>query len=346
MDDRSLETVPFSESSKGHSSEDPFMAIPVEIITEIFTQFLPRCPKRPFLVGRRSPLLLAQVCRLWRDVALTTHVLWSSFILFSDVPDRRAHEKYLLDLWLQRSGDLPLSISLKFPNRTKPSALGTALVETVLQHASRWQEVHLNIPYEDFLGIPCPMPLLRSLTVAQNGIPDPELPAISMQAPNLTEVTISSPHGYFPITLPWGQLTTLTATIYEYDAVQIFRSAAALETCTLTVIHHGADPSTALRTPAPPLLKLRSLKLSCQPHRTRLHNLLRTLGRLPALEILSTTEFLLPARDPVAALRAMCRDASDLRQIEVLNSSSSRSGLYKAAFPHARVFVHRDVRRT
>ncbi|KAJ7200849.1 hypothetical protein GGX14DRAFT_371966, partial [Mycena pura] len=53
----------------------PVLTLPDEIISRIFVDCLPShgrvCPSQ-----RTAPLLLAQICRLWRDIALETCELW------------------------------------------------------------------------------------------------------------------------------------------------------------------------------------------------------------------------------------------------------------------------------
>ncbi|KAJ7719145.1 hypothetical protein B0H16DRAFT_1255598, partial [Mycena metata] len=49
--------------------------IPVEIISQIFLECLPADGRvRPS--PHRAPLLLAQICRRWREIALGTGQLW------------------------------------------------------------------------------------------------------------------------------------------------------------------------------------------------------------------------------------------------------------------------------
>ncbi|KAJ7193872.1 hypothetical protein GGX14DRAFT_321653, partial [Mycena pura] len=52
----------------------PVLTLPTEIVSRIFIDCLPDhgrvCP------SQRTPLLLAQICRCWRDIALETCELW------------------------------------------------------------------------------------------------------------------------------------------------------------------------------------------------------------------------------------------------------------------------------
>ncbi|KAJ6451347.1 hypothetical protein C8R47DRAFT_953054, partial [Mycena vitilis] len=54
---------------------NPVLNLPIDILSLIFLHFLPAHGRvRPST--RNAPLLLAQVCRLWRAVALSTGPIW------------------------------------------------------------------------------------------------------------------------------------------------------------------------------------------------------------------------------------------------------------------------------
>ncbi|KAJ6526327.1 hypothetical protein B0H19DRAFT_970621, partial [Mycena capillaripes] len=57
--------------------EYPVLALPPEITSRIFVECLPG-HGRVIPSPNAAPLLLAQICRHWRDIALSTCQLWSS----------------------------------------------------------------------------------------------------------------------------------------------------------------------------------------------------------------------------------------------------------------------------
>ncbi|KAJ7683815.1 hypothetical protein B0H14DRAFT_3907761 [Mycena olivaceomarginata] len=67
------------EASLGHVVY-PVLALPVEITSRIFRFCLP-AHGRVAPSARSAPLLLAQICQQWRDVALSTSQLWSSLYI-------------------------------------------------------------------------------------------------------------------------------------------------------------------------------------------------------------------------------------------------------------------------
>ena len=73
--------------------------LPNELLGRIFTHCLPEAAS---FKTDRAPLLLSQVCSLWRTVALQTSELWTDVCL----NDENLHRKSLLPLlstWLERS---------------------------------------------------------------------------------------------------------------------------------------------------------------------------------------------------------------------------------------------------
>ncbi|KAJ6485409.1 hypothetical protein C8R47DRAFT_538296 [Mycena vitilis] len=88
----------------------PFRRMPPEILQEIFEACIPT-RHFPIMDASCAPLLLGRVCRAWRAISLSTPVLWSAVhLVLKRNPTEEAAEK--LRVWLQRSGDSPLSISI------------------------------------------------------------------------------------------------------------------------------------------------------------------------------------------------------------------------------------------
>ncbi|KAF9066952.1 hypothetical protein BDP27DRAFT_1174984, partial [Rhodocollybia butyracea] len=91
--------------------------LPVEILTEIFTHCLPSKHIPPSSLIMEAPLVLLSVCREWRTVALSTPRLWCSPRIrlpssghLTDAKLKPHHTG--IEQWLDRSGSLPLFLSL------------------------------------------------------------------------------------------------------------------------------------------------------------------------------------------------------------------------------------------
>ncbi|KAJ7929544.1 hypothetical protein B0H13DRAFT_1513268, partial [Mycena leptocephala] len=78
--------------------------VPPEITVIIFGHCLPSDPQRPS--RHQAPLLLARICRQWREICLDTPELWTS-IAFGD-----SRSVELLKRWLSRARNQPLTLSL------------------------------------------------------------------------------------------------------------------------------------------------------------------------------------------------------------------------------------------
>ncbi|KAJ8095354.1 hypothetical protein PM082_023124 [Marasmius tenuissimus] len=154
-----------------HALLSPFRRLPADIWRLIFIQTLPDnvfglCTR----TTKSSPLLLTTICHSWREIALSTPSLWNSIHIHFPIvqssetlnPDciTRLHErKECLKAWLDRSGSLPITVSLAaqtYPldglSRGRPSAqmpesspiLTTELTELLIQYLPRWRTAVFN----------------------------------------------------------------------------------------------------------------------------------------------------------------------------------------------------------
>ncbi|KAJ7633188.1 hypothetical protein FB45DRAFT_1058152 [Roridomyces roridus] len=211
-------------------------------------------------------------------------------------------------------------------------------VEALLCHATRWQDMEFDLPFEGLRKIAGSMPLLRSLTI---GIDDcDEVPgtpaALFADAPLLNHVVLHRSFNPFIVTLPWSQITTLEVeTLYTNEAVEILRHSTMLLDCTLTIL--AGKPSTDYSIPS---LPLRSLRLeyvaNCKDELRQFFSALH----LPVLQTLAVDEFFL-GPDPIGALSAVsavCRHGYP-RQIEIFSARTTRE-VYAEAFPLASLSIH------
>ncbi|KAJ6477539.1 hypothetical protein C8R45DRAFT_906428 [Mycena sanguinolenta] len=188
----------------------PVLSLPPETTTEIFLRCIP--PQSDLRQAHsEAPFLLAQICRQWRQIALDTPQLWQSLFFHEEETSTR-----LLQLWLARSGRLPLDFELKcwdFPR------VG-ALIETILLHCHRWQDVKFGLPRGSFSDLDlrhASLPLLRSIslepTVFWDMSESVDDPVTIIHAPLLRDVHVSS---QATIVVPqWASITSLTLS-YEW----------------------------------------------------------------------------------------------------------------------------------
>ncbi|KAK7049079.1 hypothetical protein R3P38DRAFT_3257581 [Favolaschia claudopus] len=95
---------------------DPMARLPLEIQSIIFlhvpTRIAPyQLRSTPNPNPDSSPMIFLSVCRLWRDIALSTPELWNKIQLNAKLPRPPSYLK-LCNMWLNRARSLPLSLSL------------------------------------------------------------------------------------------------------------------------------------------------------------------------------------------------------------------------------------------
>ncbi|KAJ7612662.1 hypothetical protein FB45DRAFT_1036880 [Roridomyces roridus] len=161
-----------SDFSLGGLSLDDPAPVPYDLLLDIFKL----AADDSDLLGRGPLLAISQVCRHWRDSALESPVLWSTFA--ADARGTISHLQ-LLQLYLQRSRDLPLSVRLhsrweseEDPRRPVLVALLTLLAEHSdrlfsLQFTGSWYDIQISefrgrLPRLEILGL-CSISLCESL---------------------------------------------------------------------------------------------------------------------------------------------------------------------------------------
>ncbi|KAJ7901418.1 hypothetical protein B0H13DRAFT_1717854 [Mycena leptocephala] len=280
----------------------PVLTLPHEIVSEIFLQSLDpdATPGSP-----TSPLFLGHICQKWRHIALSTPWLWTSISL---TITHFSHTRLqLLDTWLTRSRECPLSITITDYRRAPGVSVIREYIDAILPHQRRWQALVLKIHLADFPQIQGELPSLRDLHIwpSHSSSPAADWPLI---APKLKAMTLS---GITPtitpdkFQLPWKQLTSLCVLKggSPADVVYILRSAVNLG-C-LTAQMTDLDGSERIISPI-------------QHHHLRSFSLLRwasplplpqrqllDLLTLPVLDFIEVSESILPTVTDLIA-RSQC----------------------------------------
>ncbi|KAF7358666.1 F-box domain-containing protein [Mycena sanguinolenta] len=187
----------------------PVLTLPLEITLEIFMHFI------SFLGIEGNPMLLLQICRTWREIALATPLLWSALNLTWVVDDPRDRiplevDDGFIQQWLERAAAVPLSLGFFGHMAEKWSAQVEALVA---RHAPRIDTLHLDFFAEggfEWLAEPRQFPELRKLTLACHIGHQSGMPTFAV-APRLRDVTLRSGVGLRYFVLPWGNLTSVAA---------------------------------------------------------------------------------------------------------------------------------------
>ncbi|KAJ7269535.1 hypothetical protein C8J57DRAFT_1716624 [Mycena rebaudengoi] len=178
-----LETTKSDLQRQLNTLLDPLARLPLEISSEIFLLCLPedcRCPNTS-----HAPMLLLNICGIWRDIALSTPSLWSALhVEFPRTPGFR----HLFECWLDRAGTRPLSIALN----GKPSK---KFANLLCPHAHRVQSLEMRIDRDERLPAAAAFTMLKTLKLVNIGKYNDDFgitPLLDMlhSAPGLVECTL------------------------------------------------------------------------------------------------------------------------------------------------------------
>lgn len=239
----------------------PARRMPPEVVTEIFMRCLEDgSDPHSSSSKNRIPLLLSQICRAWRSVALSTPRLWSS-LATTFTESNQMSKAALTEIWLSRSGACPLTLSML----SSEDVFNQIVMDMIIPYSRRWKSVDLRLP-KSVLGLlnklpKDSLPLLESLTLRFS----PENRHISERrqritifesAPRLRRVTLESTLSSLWITptLPWSQLTHFTSTVpgAVRDFIHVMHRCINLEKCHIT-------PSSMVENYIGPPIRLPSL---------------------------------------------------------------------------------------
>ncbi|KAJ7704578.1 hypothetical protein B0H17DRAFT_1126886 [Mycena rosella] len=311
----------------------PVLTIPNEIVSEIFVHFLPVYPQRSPLIAPRSPALLAQICRKWRDIALSTPALWRAVRLSLNKNRRLEQQLRLLESYLKRSGSCRLSIELSgdayFPTRELPFR------QTLARHRARWEHLKLHTFAHSLSSIEGPLPLLRCFQIGAHSHVDDSSTSVFLMAPLLSRVHMNSYHHSLVSVLPWSQLTVLTVKwIAGHQFMDVLCCAGNLLFCKFRFYDLGIEEQPRKDVVLPSLETL-ILSEALRPS-PQLRGL--ELLTLPALCRLQVEEaFLQP--DPISMLVALVsRSQCNVQELYITNSGLPRD-LYQTALPSVASFV-------
>ncbi|KAJ7073592.1 hypothetical protein C8F01DRAFT_1224516, partial [Mycena amicta] len=182
-----------------------------------------------------APLKLASVCTQWRSVALSSPTLWATLIW--DCTDRYrrhwilANTVTLLDTWLSRAGEAPLTLYFRLPREYADPIITRLLVD-----ARRWKRLHLETHEWSLLldNFPRELELLEyfglygSATVSEGRILQ------ETTAPRLRKLCVDTYSDALHHFLPVHQLTTLVVgPLTIDDCVKLLEQTPNLRTLRL-----------------------------------------------------------------------------------------------------------------
>ncbi|KAJ7354479.1 hypothetical protein DFH08DRAFT_985094 [Mycena albidolilacea] len=239
----------------------PARRLPLDIIQEIFVACIPK-RRNCVMSASEAPVLLGRICSSWRALSLTTPRLWASLHIvepprerygspYTVVDEKVAQRLDTMKMWLGRSGQCPLSISLRSgPDYESPPGTPTT------SH-SRSGETPSFILDEMAHLTPADVPMLESVAFypQQNQFPLRSLDWENfgmLSGPRLTSFSTRG-NSFIPQILPllWQQLTALAIegpvweTMTSEATLQTLARCSQLRTCRWIVNELG-NPGVAV----------------------------------------------------------------------------------------------------
>ncbi|KAJ7506899.1 hypothetical protein B0H11DRAFT_1794825 [Mycena galericulata] len=253
---RELENQKRAAHSELNSLLDPMARLTREIASNIFMHCLPTTPSPD---SSQAPMLLLQICRLWRDIALSTPALWTC--IHVDSPSAELAE--LIETWLDRAGALPLSLSL--------SGSLDEVRDVVQERAGQLQTLEVYVENKEqayeLAALRNRKSLFLSLETLTVGRAD--------TAPEEEDSNIEDEGPYLP-----GE-----------DCVKLMRAAPSLLECELFEMHFYGHPFSGVSIEPLTHECLQHLRLGCGPGSyTNSAGILEHLT-LPALQTLFLSDF-------------------------------------------------------
>ncbi|TFK35284.1 hypothetical protein BDQ12DRAFT_324064 [Crucibulum laeve] len=283
-----------------------------------------------------SPLFLGQVCSSWRDIAWSTPRLWTSLKIVVSRHMSHDLQAQLVEEWISRSGQLPLSIYLSDPHNILPKVKGPRRLLTVLAACSDyWERIDCFPSKSCHMGLANAkgrLPALKELILHRGS--DPSNPSCDLffRAPSLRDISVVGLRTN-SLRLPWSQLQIFRGAKVELrECYELLRLASNLVHAHFEDVFQ--DTTTMLPFHPMELITLERLEvLEVRGDTERDVGMLLDSVTLPSLLDIS-----LKAKvggihlNPIVSL--FYRSACNVRRVSVLGSRFSDSNLQFIDFLH------------
>ncbi|KAJ2936763.1 hypothetical protein H1R20_g326, partial [Candolleomyces eurysporus] len=206
---------------------------PREVMELIFMHSIPPTASRKSNLSIcHAPLVLLRVCKLWREITLTTPQLWASVELtipshlcnpFGNIPDTKKQQQMTLyldqfDQRLELSESYPLSIIVRGSPPYDGAITLRSLASKVAIHSCRWESIDFDIsqwlphPFANIVAED--LPTLKYVRLRAYSLSFNEGDSLGiLAAPNLKGLQIQvshSCHGISTMPVNWTNLTHLS----------------------------------------------------------------------------------------------------------------------------------------
>lgn len=206
--------------------------LPLELMEEIFLFCL---PSTTYINPdpNHAPLLLCQVCRAWRIIAISSPRLWKS------VSFQEYHSERMIGLWLSRAGNCPLAIAFRVPSYYE--LVFASKDWEIVGRSSQWRNVAIMLEskasFRNLAAAISSLPLIHTLKLNMHTFSgtkvegQEEFFGLLHSASNLRKIswylTTINP---CTVNLPWGSLTEFDSSfeLSTSETVQILLDAPRL----------------------------------------------------------------------------------------------------------------------
>ncbi|KAJ7656917.1 hypothetical protein DFH06DRAFT_1328458 [Mycena polygramma] len=331
------------------------LTLPVEITAEIFGHAV----SLPSVgAGPPTSIVLSQVCRLWRAIALAYPILWSVIPVMINV-DNLESMGIMVQILLARSWLRPRFVVLRYAPNDRDVAAADPFYQflcSILRHSGDLEHLDIGVTLwrAPLRLLERPMPQLRHLTLWVDrlftyGQPHPVVMS-SATVPRLHSIKL---HHFIPdenLTLPWAQLTILTCDSIQYrDLRSILLQTPALVHCAVSRLRRGvAGPASGQIIHEEALLQLESLSFTLyDPEDDPMRRVfpIAAMQSLPSLRILQVPETYLqyPSFNDLLLLVKQCR----LEELHIIDRTYIPEQTYIDELPFIpSIFFPRQVRPT
>lgn len=219
------------------NSLSPTSLLPAEILTEIFRL---TCQSEDGGLPI-TPLFFGGICKVWREIAWTTPLLWNTISLHVS---RKAHgsQVQLLRNWLLRASSSPLFIKLTSDDEHESIFCSLrAIMDVLVTRSTYWNSLDCLLPpqcHDILKNNHFPMLTSVSIRPPKGTISTfSEPPNMFLSAPKLLDVDLSG-YNFSAMMLPWEQLRRFKAQLLTVaECLKVLKRSPSLKECHLESVY-------------------------------------------------------------------------------------------------------------
>ncbi|KAH6911005.1 hypothetical protein BKA70DRAFT_1146351, partial [Coprinopsis sp. MPI-PUGE-AT-0042] len=181
----------------------PIRHMPPDILHNIFSHCVPYDTPGKVMQASEAPLLLVQICRHWRDLAIKTPTLWSTIFLKIPVESLVS----LTTAWLSRAEGCPLTIFFRDIDAIQSSPIEESFLSLSPSQVPRLRSIRMEwLPRQPIFDV-ATHTFHHTLTPA-TGTTAPTSPLLILKATRLQHLSLGGFTGNLKdIPVAWSNLT-------------------------------------------------------------------------------------------------------------------------------------------